>query len=120
MNNTNLDDIKGIRIAQIRKDGKAIELGLLTTDNRTFNLAIPMEEAEQIMNLLITACTSAKITQATKPVQEHEKRDWKATPEIFLTDEIQFVAQPASGNTYLVVSTPEGRELHISLESHQL
>lgn len=113
-------DIKGIRIARIRKDGKAIELGLLTNDNRTLNLAIPTEQAEQIMVLFVEAFTSAKITQEARPPQEHDKHEWKATPEIVFVEDIQIVAQPASGNSYLILSTPEGKDLHVSLEVGQL
>jgi hypothetical protein len=119
MNETNLD-IAGIRIARIRKDGKAIELGVKTDNNRTLNLTIPMEQAEQITDLFVRACTSAKITQAARPPQDVDKQSWKPTPEIVFADEVQFVAQHASGYTYLVVLTQEGKELQISLEVDQL
>ena len=71
---------KSIGVPRIRKDGGAIELGLRDERNREVSLTILTQDLERIIELLVRAYGSARITQASPQPAEEEKEEFKPTP----------------------------------------
>lgn len=109
-------DIKHLGIPRIKADGSGVELLLITENGEDIALTIPSGELINIIDPLMRALTSAKITRSLRQTGE----GFKPTPALYHAEEVAFLTQPSDEIGYVVAQTAEKVEVQLCVQWPQL
>jgi hypothetical protein len=105
--------INKIGVPSIQRDGRAVSLVLQSDDDQDITLTIHADDLEAIIERLLDALDSVKVTKALWTAGEN--KELKATPTVHQAAGVGFVGGQGSDAQYIVVLTPKGEEVHIRL-----
>jgi hypothetical protein len=109
--------IDKIGVPSIQRDGRAVSLVLQSKDAQDITLTIHSDDLEIIIERLLDAFDSIKVTKALWT--GGEDKNLKAAPTVYQVAGVGFVGGQ-DGAQYIVVLTPKGEEVHIRLEPDHL